>query len=248
MRKIAVSISKGGTGKTTTAVNLAAGLARAGYKTLLVDTDTQGQVSLILGVQASAGLAEVAEGVLNPVDAVIETRPSLWLLSGGSGLTGMKRLITRKEFGGEHTIAEALAPLENQYDYVILDTAPGWDALTIATLFYATDLLCPVSLEAMALQGLVEFAKRIESIQSYRPGITLRYVLPTFYDRRVKKSDEILDQLKTHYGQRICPPIRYNVRLSEAAAHKQTIYEYNPKSAGAEDYQKLTERISQNGT
>lgn len=248
MRKIAVSISKGGTGKTTTAVNLAAGLARAGYKTLLVDTDTQGQVSLILGVQANAGLAEVVEGVLKPVDAVIETRPSLWLLSGGSGLTGMKRLITRKEFGGEHTIAEALAPIENQYDYVILDTAPGWDALTIATLFYATELLCPVSLEAMALQGLVEFAKRIESIQRYRPGITLRYVLPTFYDRRVKKSDEILDQLKTHYGQRTCPPVRYNVRLSEAAAHKQTIYEYNPKSAGAEDYQKLTERISQNGT
>jgi chromosome partitioning protein len=243
MRKIAVSLSKGGVGKTTTAVSLASGLARAGYKVLLIDTDTQGQTSKALGLQPVAGLAELISGEVRPEEAVIEAREKLYLLAGGRPLAGLKRLIDRKDYGGERTLAEGLDPLDSTYDYVILDTSPGWDSLTVNVLFYAEEILAPVSMEVLTLAGLLDFQKSIEAIQKYQEGLKLSYILPTFYDRRVRKSEEILQQLQNFYQDKICSPIRYSVRLSEAPGFGQTIYEYAPGSTGAEDYQALVERI-----
>jgi chromosome partitioning protein len=230
-------------GKTTTAVNLAAGLARRGKRVLLVDVDTQGQAARALGCSTPAGLAELVNGDAPLEQVLIAARDGLWLLAGGRSLAGLKRLITRKDFGGESTLAETFAPLDARFDYILLDTAPGWDALTINVLFYATAVLAPVSLEIMTLQGLMEFNHSLAAIQKYRPELTLRYILPTFYDRRVKKSEEILAQLRAHFGERVCTPIRYNVRLSEAPGYGQVIYEYAPHSTGAQDYESLTERI-----
>ena len=243
MRRIAIALSKGGVGKTTTAVNLAAGLARSGKTVLLVDVDTQGQVARALGCEPPVGLAEFIQGDVSIEDAGLPARDNLWLLSGGRTLVGLKRVITRKDFGGEQTLAEAFDGLEDHYDYILMDTAPGWDALTINVLFYAQSVLAPVSLEVMTLQGLIDFSRSMTSIQRYRDDLTLKYVVPTFFDRRVKKSGEILNQLQNHYGDQLCQPIRYNVRLSEAPGYGQTIFEYSPRSAGAQDYQKLTERI-----
>jgi chromosome partitioning protein len=247
MRKIAVALSKGGVGKTTTAVNLAAGLARAGGSVLLVDVDTQGQAARSLGLQPHLGLAELAAGEVSAGQAVTAARERLFLLAGGRGLVGLKRLITRREFGGERTLVEALAPFEGQYDYVVLDTAPGWDALTVNTLFYAAEVLAPVSLEVMTLQSLLEFTQSMVAIQRYHGELALRYVLPTFLDRRVRKSEEILEQLSSAFSEQLCRPIRYNVRISEAPGYGQTIFEYAPHSPGAEDYQRLTERVLQDG-
>ena len=243
MRKLAVSITKGGTGKTTTTVNLAAGLARQGARVLVVDADSQAHAGQMLGLKPEHGLAEVISQAATPETAVVEARPNLYLLAGGRALAGVRRLIARKDFGSERTLAEALEPIEGQYDFVIFDTAPGWDPLTVNVLFYATEVLAPVSLEVLTIQGLVEFIGNIESIHKYNPSILLQYVLPTFFDRRVKKSAEIFAQLEAYCGDKLCPPIRYNVRLSEAPGHGQTIFEYAPQSAGAHDYQQLTERI-----
>jgi chromosome partitioning protein len=245
MRRIAVALSKGGVGKTTTAVNLAAGLARRGRRVLIIDMDTQGQVAKMLGLQPAGSLAEVVSHDVKPGDILVEARPNLWLLPGGRGLAGIKRIIDRKEFGGERTVAEALGGLEGKFDYAVADTAPGWDVLTVNALFYATEVIAPVALEVMALQGLAEFQRSVEAIHRYNADLTLRYVVPTFFDRRVRKSEEILRQLQAHYGDQICPPIRYNVRLSEAPGHGQTIYEYAANSTGADDYHALTERILQ---
>ena len=243
MRKIAIALSKGGVGKTTTAVNLAAGLARAGRKVLLIDLDTQGQAGRALGVSEPTGLAAVIDGQLQPDQAIVEARDSLWLMPGGRELAGIKRTIARRDYGGELTLAEALEPLDGSYDYAILDTAPSWDVLNVNALFYADEVMAPVSLEVLSLQGLVEFQRSMEAIQQYKKALHLSYVLPTFYDRRVKKSDEILAQLQAYYGESLCQPIRYNVKLSEAPGYGQTIWEHAPGSAGAKDYEALARRI-----
>jgi chromosome partitioning protein len=188
----------------------------------------------------------VMEG-LAPEQVLVGARDGIWLLGGGRGLSGLKRVIARKDYGGEQTLGEALASLEGHYDVVLLDTAPAWDTLAVNALFYAKEILIPVSLEVMALQGLMEFIRSLAPIQKYRSDLVLRYVLPTFLDRRVKKSEEILGQLQTHYAGLVCEPIRYNVRLSEAPGYGQTIFEYAPHSPGAEDYQKLAERILSDG-
>lgn len=247
MRKLAVALSKGGVGKTTTAVNLAAGLAARGQRVLLVDVDTQGQAGRALGVAPTIGLGELAQAEATPEQAIISVRPNLWLLAGGRTLSGLRMAINRREFGGEQTLREALTPLEGQYDLVILDTAPGWDTLTVNVLFYAEEILAPVSMEVLTLQGLLEFARNLGPIQKYHPDLSLRYVLPTFVDRRVRKSEEILAQLEAHFADQLCEPVRYNVRLSEAPGYGQTIFEYAPHSAGAYDYNRLAERILNHG-
>jgi chromosome partitioning protein len=245
MRCIAVALSKGGVGKTTTAVNLAAGLMRRGRKVLLVDMDTQGQVAKMLGVQPTCGMAEVINGEARLDEALLEARPGLWVLPGGRTLAGLKRVIDRKEYGGERTVGETLAPLDGCYDYAIVDTAPGWDVLTVNALFYAEEVIAPVALEVMALQGLAEFEHSLKAIQRYHKSLQLRYVLPTFLDRRVRQSEAMLRQLQTYYGEQVCAPIRYNVRLSESPGFGQTVFEYASGSPGAQDYLALTERILQ---
>ena len=155
VRRIGISLSKGGVGKTTTSVNLAAGLAFSGHKVLLVDTDTQGQDSFMLGVKPKAGLTEFMMEELEPEEAMFKARENLWLLSGGKSLAGLKRLIDRKDFGGEMTLTEGLERFESRFDYVIVDTSPGWDPITVNVLFYVSELLTPVSLEAISLQFLL---------------------------------------------------------------------------------------------
>ncbi len=245
-RILGVALSKGGVGKTTTAVNLSAGLALAGYEVLLVDTDTQGQSSYSLGVKPKAGLVELITEELSPEECVFKARERLSILAGGKSLAGVKRLIDRKDFGGELTFRESLACMDGKYDFIIVDTSPGWDALTVSVLFYAKEILTPLSLEVMALQGLTEFMKSLAGIRKYREEVSLRYILPTFLDGRVKQSQKILMDLKKIYAQQLCTPIRNNVRISEAPAYGKTIYEYAPGSPGAQDYRDLVRRVANN--
>lgn len=247
MRRIAVCLSKGGVAKTTTAVNLAFGLASRSSRVLLVDADTQGHCAKLLGVKPEKGLADLLEGGA-PQELIVQARENLWLLAGGQALGETKNLIGKKDFGRETMLAEALAPYEEHFDFCIIDTSPGWDVLTVNVLFYATEILCPVSLEALSVDGFLGFLAGIEPILQYRrknrERFEIRYVLPTFLDGRVKKSAEILAQLGSHFGGRLCDPIRYSVGLSEAPAYGQTIFEYAPASRGAEDYTKLIERVT----
>lgn len=244
-RKISVSLSKGGVGKTTTSVNLSAGLALAGYKVLLVDTDTQGQSAYNLGLKPSAGLTEFLTGELSAEEATMEARKNLWLLAGGRSLAGLKRIIDKKSFGAEWTLSEAIAQIDHRYDFVIVDTSPGWDQLTINVLFYATEILVPVALEVMPLQGLSEFMKSLSSIHKYRQEIALKYVVPTFMDTRVKHPQEIFKKLKQLYSQFICKPIRYNENFSEAPSYGKTIFEFAPGCNGALDYKELVRKVAQ---
>lgn len=247
MRKLCVALSKGGTAKSSTAVSISHGLALEGKKVLLVDTDDQGQDAFLLGVKPTKGLADVLNEDIKAEDAMFKARDNLWILSGGTSLSGVKRSIGRKDFGAEQTLAQALESLEGKFDYIIVDTAPSWDTLSINSLFYCDEVLTPVSLEVLTLNSLAEFSQRLKSVQNFNKKLSHKYLLPTFFDRRVKKSAEILEQIKKHYASQICEPIRYCVRLSESAGHGQTIYEYAPSSSAAKDYGKTVQRILKNG-
>lgn len=243
MRKLAIAISKGGTGKTTVAVNLAAGLALAGARVLLVDMDDQGQASLMLGVDPATRLSDVARGEAKMKRAIVEARDRLWLLAGGPPAEKLRRFIRRKDFTAEETLAELLRPAEGRFDFVLLDTGPAWDVLAINALFYAREILCPVNMEVLAIRGLEQFRDRVEHIRKDRPDLELRYVLPTFVDGRVRKTGDILRELQARFPGRLCPPVRYCSKLSEAPGEGQTIFEYAPSSSGARDFVQLTERI-----
>ena len=183
MRTLAIASAKGGTGKTTTAVSLAHGLALRGQRILLVDSDTQGQAGRALGLRPGAGLAEVIAGRLPAAQALTESRPGMQLLAGGEGLAPAKREISRRDVGSEWVIAEALEPLAGAFDWCIVDTGPGWDVLTVNAIFACSAALAPVSLEPLALMGLADFAHSLEKVQRYHQA-PLRWVLPTFAGRR----------------------------------------------------------------
>ena len=243
MRKIAFTNAKGGVAKTTTCVNVGAGLALAGYRTLLVDCDTQGQITKSLGIRAGEGLADLVQGDAGLDDVQIEARENLFVISGGGTLSGVKRMISRRDMRSELVLSEALEDLRG-YDFVLLDTAPSWDVLSVNCLFYVDEILIPVSMEVLALQGIGDFLGRVNEVQQYREGLLIKGIIPTFYDGRVKKSAEIMEQLERHFPDALWPVVRYNAKLSEAPGFGQHIFEYAKRSNGAADYARLAKRLA----
>lgn len=238
-RNLAITISKGGVGKTTTAVNLSHALARAGRRILLVDTDTQGQVTRSLGISPPKTLFDFYEG---NNEAIFEARENLYVLAGGDDIRKFKRDIERADYQGEKVLSKTLAPLNDFFSYIIVDTEPSWSPLSFNVLTFADELICPVQLEVLSVDGLALFLNRAISVLNDSGG-DLSYIIPTMHDARLAQTEEILAQLKGAYGERLTHPIRQNVRLSEAPAHGKTIFEYAPTSRGAEDYGRLAKRV-----
>lgn len=254
MRKIAIAMAKGGVGKTTTAVNLAHGLARLGRRVLLVDCDTQGQSAKFLGVKPAHGLYEFITGtdgngtVVPKNRAVFLCRRNLWLLDGGIKLVELKNWLGEQARDIRQTIlGQSLLPKPGSIDYMIFDCAPGWDVLSVNILMATHEVLCPVSVQAPALEGLKTFFGYLMSAQRLNENLQLNYILPTMFDKRTRQSFEVFKQLKRLFSKQICSPIRYNVRLSEAPAHGKTIFEYSSRAVGALDYEKVIKRIEEDG-
>jgi chromosome partitioning protein len=247
MRIIAVAMTKGGVGKTTTAVNLSHGLALRGQRVLLVDADTQGQCAKALGVASELTLTEVLLGEADLLEAVTRARENLDLVASDHHLTRAALAIARRATDGHLVLAEALAPAAGRYDYVVLDAAPGVDAVAVNVLGCADDVVAPVALNPAALAGVVDFVRHVERVSRHNDRLRLRYVLPTFHDQRTRQSGEMLDQLRDHFGGRLCRPIRINVELAEAFGWRRTIFEHAPRSRGADDYTAFTEHLAEAG-
>ena len=243
MRKIAIVGFKGGIGKTTTCVSLGAALARRDHRVLLIDTDTQAHLSVSLGIEEQKRtLTEVLIGRARPEQCVLGARENLDLLPGGLGLFKAQQKMVL-ELAREEIFREKLGGL-NGYDYILLDCAPSLSLLTVNAVSYVQEVFIPVSMEMLALAGMRQFMTYLRTIsRMLGRGATIRLIVPTFYDPRRRVSRMVLSTLTRDFGSRVTHAIRIDTRLSEAPGAGKTIFEYSPRSRGAEDYARLAELV-----
>jgi chromosome partitioning protein len=244
MRKIAIVGFKGGIGKTTTCVNLGAGLALRGHRVLLIDTDIQANLSIALGMgDYKLSLSELLGRKVTAQDCVLHARDNLDLLPSSLGLyKAQQRMVL--EMAREEIFGEIFAGLAG-YDYQLLDCAPSFSLLTVNSVAYVDEVFIPVSMEMLALAGARHFMRYLREISRLlgRDGATIRLIIPTFYDQRRRISDQVLRTLIADFGTRVTHPIRIDTKLSEAPGAGKTIYEYSPGGRGAADYGRLAEVV-----
>jgi len=241
-RIVAVTNLKGGIGKTTTVVNLSAGLALRGAKVLLVDVDAQGNLSMALGVRPRRTLYEVLVDGAPMADCIASARKNLDLVSADESLlTAQPEIARRPDWA--RVLEKALLPVRSRYDVIMIDCGGSLTVLNLNALTAATDVLVPTTVEPFSLKGLEMLIKQIRQVKGSSGA--LRAIIPTMYDPRTRQSVELLEKLSTSYGDLVQSPIRVNVRLSECSALGKTIYEYDPRSRGAIDYAQLVERLSE---
>jgi chromosome partitioning protein len=249
-RIIGILNYKGGTGKTTTVVNLAAGLALSGARVLCVDLDAQGSMATHLGVDYTYSLSQLLLGQVRPQACVVQARENLDLVASDRSLLRAEGKLWR--IGDEDVIRQTLRnkmrSLDGDYDYVILDFSPSVSLLSESGLLYIQELIVPVSVSYLGLVGLRQV---VETLQTFRQvsgsRVRLYLIVPTFYSTRVKQDREVMTILKRHFADKVTDPIRENVRIAESPSYHQSIYEYSPNSTGATDYARLVERVLRDG-
>lgn len=246
MRIAVITQSKGGTGKTTTSVHLAAGLARAGKQVLLIDSDPQGNVSSSLGISSAKTLYHLYIERTPLLECVVHARENLDVLPADRQLAAVDQWLVMQS-RREEVLRRRLEVIEG-YDYVLIDTAPSFSLVGLNALMVAHEAWVPVAMEFLALEGLRQVAGNLRVVEEeLKHKLPIHYVIPTFFDARHKKSQEVLHLLQEAYGVRVTTPVRADVRLSEAPSFHKTIFEHAPSSRGAADYQALIERIENDG-
>ena len=246
-RRVAILNQKGGTGKTTTAVNLAAGIADRGFDTLLIDVDAQGNVGTSLGIRGERTLYHLLVGEATLDDVIVPVRGHLDVVTADATLAMAEVFLARIDHGRDRILADRMAQLRGQYQYVVLDCGPSLSLLNQNALSFADEVLIPVSCDYLALVGVKQVLKTLKDIDKHL-GHTVRIsgVVPTFFDARTRLAREAVDTLSGHFKDRLYEPIRRSTRLAEAPSHRQTIFEYAPDSPGAEDYRRLVARYVAN--
>lgn len=242
-KRLAVFNHKGGTGKTTTTVSIAAGLAMKGYKVLLVDTDSQGNVGVSLGVKAEKTLYHCLVMGLKPQDIAIKVRENLDLVPSNETLAAAELYLAGRQ-NRDRILRDRLAPALDHYDVVILDCSPSLSLLNQNALVFAEGVLVPVACDFLSLVGVRQVIKTIKNVNSllHHP-VQIAGVLPTFYDARARICRDAWGTLKEHFGDRCFSPIRSTIKIKEAPAQGKTIFEFAPDSHAAEDYQRVVDRL-----
>jgi chromosome partitioning protein len=247
-RRIAILNQKGGTGKTTTAINLAAGLAERGEDVLLLDTDAQGNVGASLGVRGDKTLYHVIVDGVDPVDVAIPVRKHLDVVTSDASLAAAEIWLARLDTDERARILMQrlnLNRVTRRYGYVLLDCGPSQNLLNQNALTYADEVIVPVTCDYLALVGVKQVIKTIRAVEKHlHHAVRISAILPTFYDSRVRLARESYQTMKEHFKEKCLEPVRQNTRLAEAPANRKTIFEYAPDSHGAVDYRRVVEWVA----
>ena len=248
-RWIAVANQKGGVGKTTTAINLGACLAELGFRVLIVDLDPQGNASTGLGINIRNLEASMYDVIMRdtPIDDAIEATSikGLFVAPSSLDLAGAEIELV-PAFSRELKLRNALGEVRDEYDFVFIDCPPSLGLLTINALAAASEVLVPIQCEYYALEGLGQLSKNVDLVRrGLNASLEISTIVLVMYDARTKLSDQVAQEVRDHFGGRVCRTmVPRTVRLSEAPSFGQPIIAFDSRSRGALAYRELAKEIS----